>query len=217
MNPNNMALEIVVDKREPDIIVALLMELGMDVERRTITPGDYIISSECGIERKTVNDFMNSVFSGRVFEQVYRLREAYGKPILILEGEVEEELTKRNNPRSFWGALLKLQSDMGIPVLSTPTLFNTANLLYTLVNRIQRKKQDRISIQHKPKLMTQKDWQVYVVASLPSIGGELAERLLSHFGNVRKIFQANISDLIKVEGVGKVKAGKIKDILDKKF
>ena len=217
MNPNNMALEIVVDKREPDIIVALLMELGMDVETRTITPGDYIVSSECGIERKTVNDFMNSVFSGRVFEQVYRLREAYGKPILILEGEVEEELTKRNNPRSFWGALLKLQSDMGIPVLSTPTLLNTANLLYTLVNRIQRKKQDRISIQHKPRLITKKELQVYIVASLPSIGGELAERLLKHFGSVRKTFQADIPDLMKVEGVGKIKARKIKDILDEKF
>jgi ERCC4-type nuclease len=106
---------------------------------------------------------------------------------------------------------------MGIPVLSTPTLFNTANLLYTLANRIQKKKQDRISIQHKPKLITQKDWQVYVVASLPSIGDELAERLLKHFGSVRKTFQANISDLMKVEGVGKVKARKIKDILDKKF
>ena len=217
MKSDNMALKIVVDKREPDIIVALLMELGMDVERRTITPGDYIISSECGIERKTVNDFMNSVFSGRVFEQVYRLREAYGKPILILEGEVEEELTKRNNPRSFWGALLKLQSDMGIPVLSTPTLFNTANLLYTLVNRIQRKKQDRISIQHKPRLITKKELQVYIVASLPSIGSELAERLLKHFGSVRKTFQADISDLMKVEGVGKIKARKIKDILDEKF
>ncbi len=217
MKSDNTALKIVVDKHEPDIIVTLLMELGMDVERRTITPGDYIVSSECGIERKTVNDFMNSVFSGRVFEQVYRLREAYGKPILILEGEVEEELTKRNNPRSFWGALLKLQSDMSIPVLSTPTLFNTANLLYTLANRIQRKKQDRISIQHKPRLITKKELQVYIVASLPSIGSELAERLLKHFGSVRKTFQADISDLMKVEGVGKIKARKIKDILDEKF
>ena len=217
MKSDNTALKIVVDKHEPDIIVTLLMELGMDVERRTITPGDYIVSSECGIERKTVNDFMNSVFSGRVFEQVDRLREAYSKPILILEGEVEEELTKRNNPRSFWGALLKLQSDMGIPVLSTPTLFNTANLLYTLANRIQRKKQDRISIQHKPRLITKKELQVYIVASLPSIGSELAERLLKHFGSVRKTFQADIPDLMKVEGVGKIKARKIKDILDEKF
>ena len=217
MKSDNMALKIVVDKREPDIIVALLMEIGMDVEMRTITPGDYIVSSECGIERKTVNDFINSVFSGRVFEQVDRLREAYEKPILILEGEVEDELALMNNPRSFWGALLKIQSDMGIPVLCTPSLLNTANLLYTLANRIQKKKQDRISIQHKPKLITQKDWQVYVVASLPSIGDELAERLLKHFGSVRKTFQANISDLMKVEGVGKVKARKIKDILDKKF
>ena len=103
MKSSNMALKIVVDSREPDLIVALLMELGIDIEKRTITPGDYIVSSECGIERKTVKDFINSVFSGRVFEQVNRLREAYEKPILILEGEIEEELVLMNNPRSFWG------------------------------------------------------------------------------------------------------------------
>ena len=217
MKSSNMALKIVVDSREPDLIVALLVELGIDIEKRTITPGDYIVSSECGIERKTVKDFINSVFSGRVFEQVNRLREAYEKPILILEGDIEEELVLMNNSRSFWGALLKIQSDMSIPVLCTPSILNTANLLYTLANRIQKKKQDKISIHHKPKLMTQKDWQVYVVASLPSIGGELAERLLIHFGSVRNIFQANLLDLIKVEGVGKVKARKIKDILDEKY
>lgn len=212
-----MALKIVVDTHEPDIIVALLTDLGIDVERRTITPGDYIVSLDCGIERKTVNDFVNSVFSGRVFEQVDRLREVYGKPILILEGEVEEELAKRNNPRAFWGALLKVQSDMGVPVISTTSVLNTANLLYTLAKRLQKNKKNKILIQHKPRLMTQKDRQMYVVSSLPGIGDELAERLLNHFGSVRKIVQANVSDLVKVDGVGKVKAGKIKDILDAKF
>ena len=59
MKSSNMALKIVVDSREPDLIVALLMELGIDIEKRTITPGDYIVSSECGIERKTVKDFIN--------------------------------------------------------------------------------------------------------------------------------------------------------------
>ena len=212
-----MALKIVVDTHEPDHIVALLMDLGMAVERRTITPGDYIVSLDCGIERKTVNDFVSSVFSGRVFEQVDRLREVYAKPILILEGEIEKELAKRNNPRAFWGALLKVQSDMGVPVLNTPSIHNTANLLYTLAKRLQKNKQNRILIHHKPRLMTQKDWQMHVVASLPGIGDELAERLLNYFGSVRKIVQANESDLVKVNGVGKVKAGKIKDILDANF
>lgn len=212
-----MTLKIVVDNREPDIIIALLLELGMDIERRTITPGDYIVSSECGIERKTINDFINSVFNGRVFDQVSRLLEVYEKPILILEGDVEEELEKRDNPRSFWGALLKLQSDMGITVLSTPSILHTSNLLYTLSKRLQKKNKKNITIQHKPRLLTQKDLQIYVVSSLPNIGEEIAERLLNYFGTVREVFLADTSDLIKVEGVGKIKAEKIVNILDFKF
>ncbi|MCP8310344.1 MAG: hypothetical protein L6N94_02460 [Candidatus Methylarchaceae archaeon HK01M] len=62
------------------------------VERRTIPPGDYVLSSECALERKTFGDFLNSIYSGRLFEQVDSLREAYLKPLRILEGEVGLEL-----------------------------------------------------------------------------------------------------------------------------
>lgn len=61
--------EMTVDSHEPDYIAALLVQLGVDVERKTITPGDYVLSSDCAVERKTVDDFINSMFSGRLFEQ----------------------------------------------------------------------------------------------------------------------------------------------------
>ncbi len=212
-----MILQIVVDSREPDYVPALLLERGIEVERRTITPGDYVLSSNCAVERKTVNDFVNSVYSGRVFVQVESLREAYNMPILILEGDFEEEIAQRKNPRAFWGALLKIQADMGVPVLNTPTVSHTADLLFTLAKRLQKKKENKISIQHKPKMMTDMDWQTYVVASLPSIGNEMATRLLTHFKSVRNVFHASEKDLMEVEGIGKCKASRIKSLLDKDF
>jgi len=211
------SLRIVVDKHEPDFMPALLLEMGMAVDRRKITPGDYILSSECAVERKTVGDFVNSVYSGRVFEQVESLRTTYSKPILILEGDFETELSLRKNPRAFWGALLRLQSDMCVPVMSTPTPLHTANLLYTLARRLQKKKNNSFNIQHKPRIMSERDWQIYVVASLPNIGDELATRILQHFGNIRDIFTAGEFDLTKVDGIGRVKARRIIKLLNRDF
>jgi ERCC4-type nuclease len=210
-------VKMTVDTHEPDYIVALLVQLGIDVERKMITPGDYVLSSDCAVERKTVQDFINSMFSGRLFEQAEALKEAYAKPLLILEGDIELELEQRKNPRAFWGALLGLQVNMGVPIISTPTFLHTADVLYILAKRLQRKKAGKIAVQHKPRLMSDRDWQIYVVAGLPSIGNELATRLLRHFKSVRRVFQAVESDLEKVEGIGNAKAKRIHRLLDMQY
>lgn len=217
MGSDNQDIKIIVDTREPDYLVALLSQMGIEVGRKMVTPGDYILSSECAVERKTVQDFISSMFSGRLFEQAEALKEAYAKPTFILEGDVEWQLKEMRNPRAFWGAMLRIQLNMGIPVVATPTLHHTADLLYTLAKRLQRTKEKKIAIQHKPRLMTDRDWQIYVVASLPSIGDELARRLLGHFKTIRKVFQTDTSGLEKVEGIGKAKAKRISQLLDEEF
>ena len=92
------SIKITVDSREPQHIIALLLEMGAEVERKTITPADYVLSSECAVERKTAGDFFSSLFCGRLFEQVSSLKEAYEKPIFILEGDIENQLRRRRNP-----------------------------------------------------------------------------------------------------------------------
>ena len=62
--------------------------------------------------------------------------------------------------------------------------------------------------------MTERDQQIYVVSSLPGIGDELARRLLSNFKTIRKVFQADVNDLNKVEGVGRAKAERMSKLLD---
>ena len=62
--------------------------------------------------------------------------------------------------------------------------------------------------------MTDFDRQLYVVSSLPTIGDELASRMLNQFKTVRKIFQSQKKELQKVEGIGKIKAKRITQILD---
>jgi ERCC4-type nuclease len=210
-------VKIVVDSREPEVIAALLVQLGVEVERRVVTPGDYILSSECAVERKTTQDFFNSLFSGRLFDQVERLKEAYAKPLLIIEGDVGEELANRLNPRAFWGALLKLQMDYNLPTINTYNTFQTVDLLVTLAKRLQQQSAEPIKLRHKPKILTERERQIYVVCGLPGIGEGLAIKLLSHFGSVRKVFSASKFELMDVEGIGEVKAERITKLLDAPF
>ena len=49
---------------------------------------------------------------------------------------------------------------------------------------------------------------------IPTIGDELASRLLRQFKTVRKIFQSQKKELEKVEGIGKIKAKRVTQILD---
>ncbi len=211
-------VKIIVDTREPAIIPLLLLKLGIDVERQPVTPGDYILASDCAVERKTIQDFFNSLYSGRLFEQTERLRASYAKPILVIEGDVKEELLSRQNPRAFWGALLKLQMGYNLPTINTHDPLETADLLVTLAKQLQtRSKEEHIHPKHKPKLLTEKEMQIYAVCSLPGVGENLAVRLLKHFGSVRRVYSASKTELTKVEGIGEVKAEQITRLLDKPF
>jgi len=210
-------VKIVVDSREPDVIAALLVQLGVEVERRVVTPGDYILSSECAVERKTTQDFFNSLFSGRLFEQVERLKKAYAKPLMVIEGDVAAELAGRLNPRAFWGALLKLQMEYCLPTINTYNALQTVDLLVTLAKRLQQRSPEPIRLRHKPKILSERERQIYAVCGLPGIGEGLAIKLLSHFGSVRRVFCASKFELMEVEGIGEVKADRITKLLDAPF
>src|SRR3990170_8134387 len=107
MRKNEIKAKVVVDVHEPLDICTLLSEFDLEVERKSISPGDYIVGEGWAVERKTTGDFVQSLFKGRLLEQLDRLSETYSKPVLLVEGDLEVELGLRRNPRAIWGALIK--------------------------------------------------------------------------------------------------------------
>ena len=79
---------VIIDQREPELMSVILLQSGINVERKQISPGDYVLSDEYAIERKTINDFFSSLFSGILFYQVERLKNTNRKPLLLLEGDL---------------------------------------------------------------------------------------------------------------------------------
>ena len=205
---------IVVDQREPPDIPARLRELGADVEVRQISPGDYVVG-EVAVERKTVSDFLRSIVTKRIFDQMTRLRDAYPVPVILVEGDLSE-ISESKNPRAFWGALLAFTLREHVTMLFTPDQEQTCQLLVTLHKRMGAGP-DEYGLRHKPKLLTLEERQRFLVQGLPSIGETLSENLLAHFGTPRAVFAADERALTDVPKIGRAKAAEIARVLDTKW
>lgn len=208
---------IIMDIHEPGEIESLLTEIGAKVERKNITPGDYIVSENCGVERKSVEDFVGSLFKGRLMDQLGRLSSSYEKSVLMVEGSMARTLRMMKNPRSFWGALLSIELDMGIAACFTLDKKQTSDALYTLAKRMQTTGRKTIEVRHKPKILSRTEQQIFLVSGLPGIGTELAAGLLEHFRTPRRIFTASQDEFMQVEGIGDIKAKKITELLDSAY
>src|SRR5438093_12700710 len=105
--------------------------MGVMVDYRVLDVADYLVG-EYAIERKSAGDFVSSLFSGRLFDQAFRLGEAYQTIILIVEGDFEGELERLKNPRSLWGALISAVLDFRLLCFFTRDQEQTAQFILTL-------------------------------------------------------------------------------------
>jgi ERCC4-type nuclease len=207
--------EIIVDCRENSKIKKSLSRLGCKVIEKTITPADYVLSSECAVERKRTHDFLNSIYDGRLFEQVERLATVYKKSIMLVEGKIDLENVP--NPSVFWGALAKIIANHNISIIFTSDLNDTAMFLSKLSQKIQEEKRKQLIAKHKPKIYTISQRQLLTIQNLPNIGPTRAEKLLKKFGSVKKIVNATDKEFLAIEGIGKKTVQEIRKLLDTKY
>jgi len=208
-------LRIIIDERERKSgIPKLLKSIGVNVEIKTLPIGDYIVSHETVVERKSINDLISSIFDGRLFDQCNRLKEHFQFPIILLEGNVDEIESITENPLVFYGALSTIAIDYKIPIIPTPNASHTAKLLVSLSTRKESIKGPLLK-KIKKSNDVQKQ-QLSVLCSLPGVGEKIAIRMLEKFESPLKVLSASTKDLAKIPGLGESRAKKIKKMLEKK-
>lgn len=212
---NLKGLRIVVDERERKSgIPDLLRSVGLNLEMKTLAVGDYIVAPETVVERKSIRDLISSIFDGRLFDQCSRLKEHFQFPVVLMEGDVDEIEEITDNPLVFYGAISTVVLDFKIPVIPTPSASHTAKLLVSMCSR-----KDHVGGPFLKKIKKSGDLQkqqLSSLCSLPGIGEKLAIRTLEKFGTPLNAFNATLADLAKVEGLGKARAKRIKDVLESK-
>ena len=207
-------LRIVVDERERKSGIPRLLEtVGINMEIRTLPVGDYIVAPETVIERKSLSDFVSSIFDGRLFDQCDRLREHFQFPIILMEGNVDEIEEIAENPLVFYGAISSVAIDFRIPIIPTPSAAHTAKLLVSMCSRKTPQGPFLKKIKKSSDVQRQ---QLSALSSLPGVGEKLAVRMLEKFGTPLQVFVAPLSDLAKVDGLGQKRAKKIRHMLETK-
>lgn len=210
---------IYVDSREAanrngKKIVGRLGELGAVTIVRKLDFGDYFIGDGVAIERKTVFDLANTLTQRFLFDQIFEMKEAYPKSLLLIEGYMGLlRKFRRISPESLSGALFTL-AQANIPIVPTIDCENTAVFLFTSAKQLLKGKQTTTIIRHKTKKVGIKRQQLFVVAGLPNIGSVIGDNLLRYFKTLRAVFASSKEEYECIEGIGPKIADNIAKILD---
>lgn len=223
-----MPARIVVDERERNSgIPDLLRMAGALIDFAQLKVGDYLVSPEIAVERKTVRDLISSIYDGRLFLQCSDLVKHYQKPLLVVQGNIAElaeipENVKDRDVKRFaermplaYDALATVATEFRIPIIHTPSADQTVQLLVTLVNNSLRegkatgpllrkiKKENPVHIQ-----------QLSVLSSVPGVGEKLAARMLDKFHTPKRALNASAAELSTIPGFGLARAERVRKILD---
>jgi len=213
-------VNFIVDHREDKKILRELAKEGIDYERKQLGVADFLIQSKSSgeeitvaIERKTLQDFVNSIIDKRLLVQLAELRQKYTVAVLIVEGEENIYRLRNIHPNAIRGMFVTIAIDFQIPIVRTLNPRDTIMVLKNISERLTRSRKP-LTVYTKRKPLTLEEQRMYVLESLPGVGPVLAKNLLEGFGSVGKVLNASEGELQKVEKLGPKKASNIRKVLD---
>lgn len=222
------AVRIVVDERERNSGISdLLKKAGAIVDIAQLPVGDYIVSPETAVERKTIYDLVHSIYDGRLFVQCSELVKYYAKPLVIIQGDLAKlqeipddvdasrvQKLKERMPLAY-DALATVAMEFRIPVIHTPDAEQTANFLITLVKKnLQEGKAAGPLLKKIRKENPVFLQQLSVLSSVPGVGDKLAARMLEKFKTPQRALNASAAELATIPGFGLARAQRLRKILD---
>ncbi len=218
-------MKILLDHRERSSgIKKELIKQGIEVIEKQLSYADFIIKTKdlnnniltVGIEKKTINDFLNSIIDKRLINQVINLKKNFDIPLLVIEGTENIYELRNFHPNSIRGMLASIAIDFQTPILYTRNIHDTANLLAIIAKRLE-KPRSLASLLKKRKSQTVKQRQEFLIETLPGIGPQTSKNLLKNFGTIKNLVNANEEELMQVKKIGKTKARQIKKVLEEKY
>ena len=217
-NFTEQKIKVFADYREKGSgVIRELAENNAIVSLEKLEYADYILSSRCGIESKTVEDFVDSIIDGRLLHQIKALKNNFERPIIVIEGTQDIYSVRNVHHNAILGMMATIAVSYGIPIIQTRDFKETAALIQIIARREQEESGSNFSLHADRKPPTLKEQQEYVISSLPGINLTLAKPLLNHFKTVKNIVNAGQEQLQEVEKIGPLKAKQIKDVVEGEY
>jgi len=198
-----MHTRIVVDDRETRCgIVEILETIGpVSVTVKRLACGDYEVDGKLLFERKTMIDLVASIKDGRIFKQGCKLAQSDKRSIIILEGTSNDLVSSGMRRESIQGALITLTVFLGIPLLRSRDLQETANLMLYTARQNQSIASGALH-RHGARPRGKRKTQLHILQGLPGIGAERASALLDKFGSIEAVLTASAKELTTIKGIG---------------
>jgi len=211
-------VRVVADERErASGVPEELSKLNVRVYFSKLSVGDYVLSPEVAVERKSIPDLISSVYDSRIFIQASRIASAYAKPYLLIEGDSKEVEKLTRNLKSYYGAIASVTLAYGLRVLFTANKTETAVAISELLRNVRARPVPHQMSETPPRSKSFSQQQAYLVSSLPGVGRKLAERLLRKYGTPRRVMSLTQGELSLTPGIGWKRAERIKRLLDEQF
>ncbi len=190
-NENDERPAVTVDNRETHSRVAEhLSNLGVKITLAQLPVGDYAVGDRILIERKTIQDFVDTLVDRDLFGQMKDLAESSIRPILIIEGG-------------------SIAADFDVSILFTKDENETVEMIHAFAKREAGQPGSPRGL-HKSKTgRSGKAAVEYILTAFPEIGPKAARDLLREFGSLRSIMAASKEELLKVKGVGEKTANAV--------
>jgi len=190
---------IKMDSREPDKIEALLKQKGFVVERVSLPVGDYQIGDFL-VERKDINDFYNSLYSSRIWSQLYGMKQSGCKCFLVVVGESPYTGLDEKKLKSLFAVFAScLISYSVVPLwLRNTSLF--VLLLEQLAKFAGKRSPSLPPVKHKSTDPVQV--KADMLSSIPGIGAKLALELAKQY-SIKELCLHPVETLQELEVCGR--------------
>jgi len=190
--------KVIIDYREKNSLVAsYLVKSGFEIEFKNLKVGDYIFKDTI-IERKTVPDFISSMISRRLINQIEELKQFKNK-MIIIEGIDENELYNENsgiNSNAVRGFILSIILKHKVPLIFSKNAEDTAKFIEVL----SKKKTKEISLNVKKKNLSKNEQIQFILESFHGIGPKKSKILLKKFKTIQNIINASPEQLKEILG-----------------
>lgn len=169
-----------------------------------------------GVQRKELGDFIASVLDGRMAKEVGQMKQT-PLPHVVIEGAVKftngilqwNQWGQEVRESQWFGMTWSLQF-AGVTIGYTRNQRETASYITRMMSWTEKGKHSSMSRRPGPVgkwgKANSREYGEHLLMGLPSVGPELAGRLLDKFGKVPWKWDVTEAELCEVAGVGKAKA-----------
>jgi Fanconi anemia group M protein len=189
--------------------------MGVNIALEQLNVGDYIISSRVGFERKSAQDFNDSIKDGRLFSELLALKTNFEVPLLILEGD--PFLSSNINHNALFGAITSIILKIGVIIYKTRDAKETALFLYQMAKKEQKESVPNINLRYEKAPIEMSHLLEYIIAGIPGVNSLRARNILEELKTLQNIFNSDIPDLTKIDSIGKKIAQQIYKISRYKY